>query len=398
MKNILLGVSGSISAYRAADLARDLMREGFEVRVCLTDAAQQFVTPILFETLTGNPCLTDTFDEPVAGRMAHIDWARWADILLIAPATANTMNSLAQGLAVDMLTSIAVVFQGLLIVAPAMNPSMFADETVQTSVDALSRRGAVIIGPTEGDVASGEFGPGKLAPNSVLVEEVLAWSSLGDQLSHKKVIVTGGPTREPLDDVRFLSNRSSGKMAVALARVAQALGGEVTLILGPSSLPVASLHTDHGTLDVIRVETAADMLAAVSQCGPTADWIVGAAAVADYRPAHPHKGKMRRSNEDFTLQLTPNPDIIAHAASIKKAIAKVIGFAAEPSSDLEIARAKLERKGLDAIASNDVSQPGIGFDSDQNELTLVWKDGRTANSGLRSKTGCAVWFWQQLLD
>ncbi len=381
--NLILGVSGSVAAYRAADLARELMRAGFTVRVCLTDSAQKFVLPALFEALTGQPCLSDTFEEPVAGRMAHIDWARQADAIVIAPATANTLNKLAAGIGDDMLTTIALATTKPLVVAPAMNPQMYANEATQASLRILSERGALIIEPAEGDVACGENGQGKLASIQAIVAAVQAVVGRSQILAGQKVLITSGPTQEPIDDVRFLSNRSSGKMGAALARAALLLGADVCVVSGPvkATYPLQA--------QVQRVTTALEMLKCAT-AWERPDIIIGAAAVADYRPANPSLGKLRRSSENIQIELTPNPDIIAELAAAHPS-AKVIGFAAEPNSSLERAKSKVQRKGLHAIAVNDVSRMGIGFDADANELTLLFADGRIERSGHLSKLGCALW-------
>jgi len=390
--NIVLGVCGSIAAYRAADLARDLMRAGFTIRVCLTDAAQKFVTPVLFETLTGQPCLIDTFDEPEKGRMAHIDWARQADVLVIAPASADTINKIANGYANDMLSTIALAYEGPMIVAPAMNPAMYAHETTRASTDKLRGRAAIIVEPQEGDVVAGEHGPGKLATNEEIVEAVLTVSQRSQLLKGKRVLITSGPTQEPIDSVRFLTNHSSGKMGSALARAALLMGAEVTVISGPASasLPLKA--------KAIHVHTAEEMLAKAKAEAKEADVIIGAAAVADYRPASPLKGKIRRSAEPLHLELIPNPDVIAELAKNAKKGAIVIGFAAEPDAKLETAQEKIKRKGLTAIAVNDVSKPGIGFHADDNELALIFSDGRNEASGRRSKLACALWLLEKVLS
>lgn len=390
MKWVVLGVSGSIASYRAADIARELMRAGLSVHVCLTDSAQQFVTPILFETLTGNPCLTNAFEEPERGRMAHIDLARGADLLVFAPASANTINKLAHGIGDDMLTTLALAYRGPMVIAPAMNPSMFAHEATRTSLRTLQERGAFVVDPIEGDVVAGEHGPGKLAPASEIVDQIMMVIETTQVLRGQRVLITSGPTQEPIDDVRFLSNRSSGKMGAALARAAVLLGAEVTVVTGPTSVPFP--------LDakVIRVRTAEEMLFAASHHLEGQDWIVGAAAVADYRPANPTKGKIRRVTEGLSLEFVANPDIIATLARQITPKQKVVGFAAEPDGGLDIARRKIESKGLHAIAVNDVSQAEIGFESDANELTLLRANGRTEGSGRMSKMEIALWFWKTL--
>jgi len=387
--NLVLGVSGSVAAYRAADLARELMRHGLTVRVCLTDAAQKFVTPALFEALTGQPCLIDAFDEPERGRMAHIDWARQADAIVVAPATANTIARIAHGIGDDMLTTICLATTAPLVVAPAMNPQMYASEAHQEALEKLRQRASVIVEPVEGDVACGEHGQGKLASIAEIVEAVNTVARRSRKLAGKTVLITSGPTHEAIDDVRYLSNRSSGKMGAALARAALLMGASrVVVVSGPVSVPYPL------QAEVVRVSTACDMLVAAQTYAPEADLVIGAAAVADYRPAHQRAGKIRRTSEPLAVDLIPNPDIIAELAKICKG--QVVGFAAEPSGDHAAAKEKIANKGLAAIAVNDVSRPGIGFESDRNELTLLRPDGSTAQSGTMSKLACALWLLEAI--
>mgnify|MGYP001809941740 CR=1 FL=1 len=388
MARIVLGVTGSVAAYRAADLARDLMRVGHEVRVCLTRAATEFVTPALFEALTGQPCLQDVFEEPERGRMAHIDWARQADLVLIAPATADALNKLAAGVADDMLMTIAVATTAPLLVAPAMNPAMYTHPTVQASLSTLQSRGILIVEPASGDVACGENGQGKLADNGSIVAASMHVLARSQRLKGQRVLITSGPTQEPIDDVRYLTNHSSGKMGFALARAARWMGAEVILVSGPTALPSP---TD---VQTIRVQTAEEMLAAVRAHAAGCHLIIGCAAVADYRPAHPVKGKLRRSEDVLRLELIPNPDIIATVAH-EFPDARVIAFAAEPSSDPTAAREKMARKGVWALAMNDISRPGLGFGSDENELRLLTAQGDDS-SGVMSKLGCALWFLERV--
>lgn len=390
MKTCVLGVSGSVAAYRAGDLARELMRRGYTVRVCLTDGAQGFVTPALFEALTGQPCLIDTFEEPERGRMAHIDWARAASLLVIAPATANTLSKLAHGVGDDMLTTLALAYDGPILLAPAMNPSMYANETTQSAMRLLADRGCWFVEPTEGDVACGENGQGKLASVDRIADEAEALSGHSSVLKGQRVLITSGPTQEPLDDVRFLSNRSSGRMGAALARAALSLGAEVVVVSGP-----VSVSYPRGA-QVVLVRTAQQMLMACREYAQAASLIIGAAAVADYRPARAMEGKIRRSAENMTVELTPNPDIIASLAT-ENPTAKVIAFAAEPNPEVETAGAKMRRKGTYAIAVNDVSRPDVGFESSENELTLIFSDGRVAVSGKVSKLACARWLLETVV-
>ncbi len=390
MSNVVLGVTGSIAAYRAADLARELMRGGCTVRVCLTPSAEKFVTRVLFESLTGQPCLVWAFDEPEAGRMAHIDWARQADLLVIAPATANILNKLAAGVADDMLSTIALAYTGPMLVAPAMNPAMLANDTTQESLRRLVARGVEIVQPAEGEVACGEHGQGKLASVSEIASAALALIGWTRSLRGRRVLITSGPTREPIDSVRFLSNRSSGKMGAALAKAALWMGAEVTVVTGPTSVPPPL------GASVVKVETAQEMLAAASEEAPAADLILAVAAVADYRVAEPSRGKIRRTAEDLLLRLVPNPDVVAELGRIAKPGAVLVGFAAEPTDDLAVAREKLERKGLHFIAANDVSRPGIGFESDENELVLIGRQGPPERSGTLSKIACARWLLERV--
>lgn len=389
MANIVLGVSGSVAAYRACDLARDLMRAGHTVRVCLSDAAAEFVRPSLFEALTGQPCLSGVFEEPVAGRMAHIDWARWAELVLVAPATANTVNRLGFGLADDMLTTLALAATYPIVVAPAMNPSMYTHVAVQEGLTRLRERGAVVVEPAEGDVACGENGQGKLASNATIVAACLTVLNRRAGWKGRKVVVSSGPTREAIDDVRFLSNRSSGKMGRALAQAALMMGADVVVVSGPVSVGYPA------QAQVVPVVSAEEMLAACLASCQGASVFIGAAAVADYRPAEPVKGKLRRSSEAVTLALVPNPDIVAEVARSGR-VDKVVAFAAEPDADLATAREKMKRKGVAAIAVNDISEAGSGFEGDTNRLTLLTADGQQFNSGFQSKLGCALWLLENL--
>jgi phosphopantothenoylcysteine decarboxylase/phosphopantothenate--cysteine ligase len=389
MAKIILGVSGSVACYRAADLARDLMRAGHEVRACLTRSAAEFVTPALFEALTTQPCLVDAFEEPERGRMAHIDWARWADAVAVAPATAHTINQLADGGAADMLTTICLATAAPLVIAPAMNPSMLAHEATQAGLERLRGRAAAIVEPGEGIVACGEQGQGRLASNADIaaaIELVLRRSSL---LKGRRALITSGPTEEPIDSVRYLSNRSSGKMGSALARAAILMGAETIVVAGPqrAALPVQAR--------VISVRTALEMQTAALAI--EADIIIGAAAVADYRPAEAASGKIRRSEEALVLQLVPNPDIIASLAQARPR-ARVIAFAAEPDDSLEEAMSKARRKGVWGIAVNDISRGDIGFGSAENELTLLAQDRTPETSGRQSKLGCALWLLERAAE
>jgi phosphopantothenoylcysteine decarboxylase/phosphopantothenate--cysteine ligase len=321
--------------------------------------------------------------------MAHIDWARWADAVAVAPATAHTINQLADGGAADMLTTICLATAAPLVIAPAMNPSMLAHEATQAGLERLRGRAAAIVEPGEGIVACGEQGQGRLASNADIaaaIELVLRRSSL---LKGRRALITSGPTEEPIDSVRYLSNRSSGKMGSALARAAILMGAETIVVAGPqrAALPVQAR--------VISVRTALEMQTAALAI--EADIIIGAAAVADYRPAEAASGKIRRSEEALVLQLVPNPDIIASLAQARPR-ARVIAFAAEPDDSLEEAMSKARRKGVWGIAVNDISRGDIGFGSAENELTLLAQDRTPETSGRQSKLGCALWLLERAAE
>lgn len=368
-KVVVLGVTGSIAAYRAADLARELMRNNCEVRVCMTRSAAEFITPALFEGLTGQPCLTNVFEEPIRGRMAHIDWARAANCIIVCPATANAVATLSQGKADDMLSSLILASEAPLIVCPAMNPQMYADETTQANLKTLASKDAIIIEPTEGDVACGENGQGKLASVDSIVPIVLDALETSTLLIGKKVVVTAGPTFEPIDPVRFVGNRSSGKMGVAIANAASKMGAEVTLILGPSKqIPNQRVNTVH-------VSTAMQMLDECIAACKTADYLIGAAAVADYRPENVATEKIKRKENKFDLHLIRNPDILKSVKESFPAVS-VIGFAAETEDIAAHAKQKIQSKDLFAIAANNVAGNEIGFDSDENEIIVFFKSGQ----------------------
>jgi phosphopantothenoylcysteine decarboxylase/phosphopantothenate--cysteine ligase len=360
------------------------MRSGCRVRVCLTDAASRFVTPALFEALTGSPCLQGAFDEVTRGAMTHIEWAREADLMLVAPATANTICKLASGTADDMLTTIALATTAPWVIAPAMNPQMYASDPVREALRVLKGRAAAIVEPEEGEVACGEQGQGKLAANARIVGVVRAVLARREMLSGRTLLLTMGPTRERIDDVRFLTNRSSGKMGAALARAATAMGARVMVVTGPTTEPLPP------TADVRRVESAREMLAACQELAPSADVIVGAAAVSDFRPEAAMEGKIRRTGDEIVVRLVPNADIIAELASSYPE-KTTIGFAAEPGGVIEVARQKLESKGLAAICVNDIAGPDSAFESDSNDVTWVPREGEPERSGRMSKLECAYW-------
>lgn len=390
-KQVLLGVCGSIAAYKAADIARGLMREGLNVRVVMTTHATQMITPATVAALTGNPVLIDAFDEPVAGQIAHIQWAQEADLILIAPATAHTLAKLAHGLADDMLTTLALAATAPLYIAPAMNPAMWSHPATQHNVQILTERGAQFIPPAFGIMACGDEGWGKLAEVEAIVQHVAGEVLRPKDLQEVRVLITAGPTYEPIDPVRFVGNRSSGKMGYAIAQAARERGAEVTLISGPVSLPAPA------GVEVIFTQTADQMLTAVQTHFEACDVFVAAAAVADYKPAQPLSSKRKRDSKLWALEMVPNPDIVATVAA-HKGNRYIVGFAAETDKVVENALHKLKKKGLDLIAANDVSAPGRGFEVDTNQLTLFFANGIARELPLMSKREMAHALWDAILE
>ena len=368
-QRILLGVSGGIAAYKAAELLRRLQDAGAQVRVVMTDAARHFVGTATFQALSAHPVRSSLWDEAAEAAMGHIELARWATRVLVAPATANTLRRLAQGQANDLLSTLCLASEAPLIVAPAMNRVMWAHPATQANLATLVARGVQVVGPGSGGQACGEVGEGRLSEPDEIVAAVIA-SLRPPRLAGRRLLVSAGPTFEDIDPVRFLGNRSSGKMGFAVADAARRMGADVTLVAGPVSLP-----TPPGVTRV-NVRRAAQMREAVLSALPGQDAYIGAAAVADYAPAETLPQKLKKSGESLTLTLVRTPDILADVAAHPARPRLVVGFAAE-TSDLETyARDKLHRKGLDLIAANDVSRPGQGFEGEDNALSVFWRDGR----------------------
>ncbi|MGR8979050.1 MAG: bifunctional phosphopantothenoylcysteine decarboxylase/phosphopantothenate--cysteine ligase CoaBC [Gammaproteobacteria bacterium] len=366
-KHILLGVSGGIAAYKSAELVRLLRKRGCEVRVVMTSSAREFVSPLTYQALSGNAVRSEILDAETENAMDHISLARWADALIIAPATANVIAKFSHGLADDLLTTLYLAATCPVYIAPAMNQAMWNKAVTQENIQTLQRHGATIIGPGQGDQACGETGPGRMSEPSEICERLLA-EPKEPGLAGLKVLISAGPTREPLDPVRYISNRSSGKMGYALAEAARNAGADVTLISGPVPLPPPA-H-----VETVRVETAAQMYDAVISRTENHDIYIGAAAIADYTPAAVQPEKIKKQGEETTLILQKTKDILAAVASLKKR-PFTVGFAAE-TADLEAyALDKLARKNLDMIAANWVGRDEGGFDSDRNALEVFWKDG-----------------------
>jgi len=367
-KRILLGVTGGIAAYKSADLVRRLQDAGAEVRVVMTQGACEFITPLTMQALSGHPVHTDLLDPRAEAAMGHIELARWADLVLIAPASADFLARLAYGHGNDLLATLCLATGAPVAVAPAMNQQMWADHATQKNQLILQEKGVHIFGPGAGSQACGEVGPGRMLDPAEIIQQAAEVFDY-ELLTGKHLVITAGPTREPIDPVRYLTNKSSGKMGFALAQAAAEAGARVTLIAGPVALDTPNRVN---RIDVVRAEDMheASLKAVEEGC----DIFIATAAVADYRPTVTADHKIKKSTEEIHLTLVKNPDIIAAVASHPKR-PFTVGFAAETQDVIEYAQGKLKSKKLDMIATNDVSGTNVGFNSDNNALTVIWPGG-----------------------
>jgi len=366
-RNVLVGISGGIAAYKSAELVRQLRQLGASVRVIMTRGAREFITELTLQALSGNPVHTELLDTEAELGMSHIELARWADVLVVAPATADLLARLAAGRADDLLTTVALATAAPLLLAPAMNQQMWRDQATAANVATLAARGHTLVGPASGEQACGDVGTGRMEEPAAIAAAVAQLFESG-LLAGQRVVITAGPTREALDPVRFISNHSSGKMGYALAQAAIDAGAQTTLVSGPVHLPAP----DHAR--VVQVESAAEMLEQCLRLLPDCDIFIACAAVADYRPATVEQQKIKKGAEQISLMLVRNPDIVATVAANEKR-PFIVGFAAETQELLTHAREKMSRKGLDMIIANDVSDRSIGFNSDNNQATALWADG-----------------------
>ena len=365
---VLLGVTGGIAAYKSPDLVRRLIERGADVQVVMTGAAQRFVSPMSFQAVSGRPTRSDLWDDTAEAAMGHIELARWAQVVLIAPASADFIARLACGRADDLLATLCLATEAPIVLAPAMNRVMWANKATQANVETLISRGIRILGPDSGNQACGEVGAGRMWEPVKLAESLLEAPANAGILAGLNVLITAGPTREHLDPVRYLTNRSSGKMGFAVAAAAREAGAHVTIVTGPVQLPTPTGITR------INVESARDMYAAVHRQVADADIFIAAAAVADFQPVAVAKQKIKKQGVSVKLDLEPAPDIIKSVADMAKR-PYVVGFAAETNDVEENARIKLKRKRLDMIAANQVGD-GIAFDCDDNALTVIWPGGK----------------------
>jgi phosphopantothenoylcysteine decarboxylase/phosphopantothenate--cysteine ligase len=380
-RELVLGVTGSIAAYKAVLLLRELTALGAGVTVCLSEHARQFVGPLTFRTLSARPVLTDLFDPQSSDAVEHVAVAERAAAFVVAPATANVLAKAAHGIADDFLTTLLLAARCPVLMAPAMDGGMWDHPAVVANVATLRGRGVVVMEPEAGALASGLSGRGRLPETTAIVEALYAMLAPAQDLAGETFVITAGPTREPIDPVRYISNRSSGKMGYRLALAALRRGARVTLVSGPTALTPPAAAT------FVPVQTAEEMREAVLQHLPGTTVVVKAAAVADYRVRRPAETKIK-GKRDLTLELTPNPDILAEVAAGRTG-AFVVGFAAETNDVAANARAKLEAKGIDLLVANDVSQAGIGFDAEDNEVLLIDRWGGTRALPRMSKSAVA---------
>ncbi|MCE5230646.1 bifunctional phosphopantothenoylcysteine decarboxylase/phosphopantothenate--cysteine ligase CoaBC [bacterium] len=388
-RKIIVVVSGGIAAYKSADLVSRLKKAGAEVRVAMTRSAQEFVGAVTFESLAGYPVYQDVFERPRAWEMEHIAWARWADAIVAAPATAHLLARLALGLADDAVTTLALAYTGPLYIAPAMNSAMWQHPATQENLKTLLARGVKMIEPGEGALACGEVGPGRMAEPADIVEELEKYFATGAELKGKTVLITAGPTREKLDPIRFISNRSTGRMGAELAAEAAARGARVIFVHGPMSAPVPA------GVEAYPVESAREMLAKVKKFWAKTHIAVFAAAVANYESGAAEKGKIK-GGDKLTLELKRTPDIAGWAGENRKKGQLLVGFCAESENLIEIAKQKLKAKKLDLICANPIGEEGVGFEAAENRVVLIDKSGKEEASEQADKREIAGWIWNRV--
>ncbi|WP_434997483.1 bifunctional phosphopantothenoylcysteine decarboxylase/phosphopantothenate--cysteine ligase CoaBC [Vibrio scophthalmi] len=391
-KKILLGISGGIAAYKCAELTRRLIERGAQVQVVMTHAAKEFITPLTMQAVSGRPVSDSLLDPAAEASMGHIELAKWADLVLLAPATADLIARMAAGMGNDLLTTLVLASDAPIAVSPAMNQQMYLNLATQENIATLARRGMHIWGPAAGEQACGDVGPGRMLEPMQLVG--LCEQFFADKpLKGKSILITAGPTREAIDPVRYISNHSSGKMGFALADMAQKLGAEVTLVSGP-----VALATPQGCQRV-NVESALDMHQSVMNHAQQSDVFISCAAVADYRPETVADNKLKKTadNDAMTVKMIKNPDIVASVAAMTENRPFTVGFAAETQNVKQYALSKLERKNLDMICANDVSLAGQGFNSNDNAITVYWKEGEQSLT-LASKQQIAQQILQMIAD
>ncbi|WP_027307412.1 bifunctional phosphopantothenoylcysteine decarboxylase/phosphopantothenate--cysteine ligase CoaBC [Caloramator sp. ALD01] len=381
-KNVVIGVSGGIACYKALDIVSRLKKKGINVYVIMTESATEFVAPLSFQSLSQNYVVVDMFEDPKTWEVEHISLAEKADVFVIAPATANVIGKIANGIADDMLTTTVMATKAPVLIAPAMNTNMYENKIVQRNIECLKSMGYYFIEPESGRLACGAVGKGKLAEPEKIVEYIEMLLYKEKDLVGKNILITAGPTREDIDPVRFITNRSTGKMGYAIAKAARDRGANVTLITGPTDLTPPSF------IDVVNVYSAEDMYRAVSDRFDKCDVLIMSAAVADYRPKEKSNIKIKKSDDDLKIELTRNKDIL-YEIKEKKSRQVVIGFAAETNDVLENATKKIKKKNLDYIIANDVSQKDSGFGTDTNTIKIIDKFGNVKDYPNMSKLDVA---------
>lgn len=389
-KTVLLGITGSIAAYKIAYLASALHKLHADVHVLMTENATNFINPITFETLTGNKCLVDTFDRNFQFQVEHVSIAKKADVVMIAPASANVIGKLANGLADDMLTTTVMACRCQKILAPAMNTAMYENPVVQDNIRKLQTYGYEVITPASGYLACGDTGAGKMPEPETLLEYILKEAAFQKDLAGKKLLVTAGPTQEAIDPVRCLTNHSSGKMGYAIAKMAMLRGAEVTLVSGPTAIEPPLF------VKVVPVTSARDMLEAVTGLSDEQDIIIKAAAVADYRPKQVSEDKVKKKDDQASIELERTDDILKYLGQHKKQGQFLCGFSMETRDMLRNSRAKLEKKNLDMVAANNLKVEGAGFQGDTNVLTLITQD-EEVSLPLMSKEDAALKILDKIL-
>lgn len=385
-KHIIVGVTGSIAAYKTAILVRALVKEGAEVKVIMTETAKKFITPLTLATLSKNPVLVEFFDPENGQWNSHVSLGLWADMYLIAPVTASTLAKMAYGVADNLLVTTYLSSRCPVFVAPAMDLDMFAHPSTQKSLEILRERGVTVVEPAAGELASGLDGKGRMEEPEKIVEQVIRHFSKKATFSGKRVLITSGPTREPIDPVRYLTNNSSGKMATAIAQELAFRGASVTVVSGP-----AAVKPKQSDIQVIDVVTAEEMYqATIAQYEQGADIVVLCAAVADYTPAQKSSVKMKKKGDNLTLELLPTKDIAACVGKIKRDGDILVGFALETDNEFDNAQDKLARKNLDMIVLNSLRDEGAGFAGDTNKVNIFFKNGESSSYPLKSKQSVAI--------
>lgn len=385
-KRIVLGVTGSIAAYKSAGLVRLLVRAGAEVRVVMTPGALDFTTPLTLATLSNNPVHSDFTESKEAGTWNnHVELGLWGDLMLIAPATANTLSSMAHGRCDNLLLAVYLSARCQVAVAPAMDLDMYAHPSTQENLKLLAERGNCIIDPEEGELASGLTGKGRMAEPEHIVNNLSAWFLAKAPLHGKRALVTAGPTHEPIDPVRFIGNHSTGKMGFAIAERLAELGAHVELVTGP-----VALTSKHSNVQITRIQTAAEMFELCTKFGPASDIVVMSAAVADYRPSIQASQKIKKHETSLKIELEPTVDVLAELGKRKPKHQVLVGFALETNNELEHAKGKLQRKNLDLIVLNSLNDPGAGFGHDTNKVTFIDRHNKISTFELKSKSDVAA--------